>query len=433
MRTIRTSGGRLATLGWWFSLGGVPGVSLFADKPREKELGPTAASFGHPQDLETRSASGIGWNQDNRIFRPAAAHEGSLEAFQRPSAFESQQIYAKDRFPNLVVALDGTVIAGWNGVQCRRSTDGGTTWGEAISIAAGFMGGGFVVDEISGDVLAFVEEEHPPGKPVHLYRSKDHGLTWAEQKITIHPNSLGHVPSLHMNEHGLSLRHGPFKGRLICPSRWYGRTNYPVEFFHTHYTNAIFSDDGGRTWKASEPFPAMGTGEACIAELADGRLHYNTRRHWAPTSEDAIWRWNAESHDAGMTWIHPQRSPVLPDGNSDSTYGLMGGLVRLPILGRDVLLFSNIVSHQGRQNGYVWCSFDGGMSWPVRRKVYTGNFAYSSLNAGRPGTPSEGWIYLLYEGGPNGGGTFCRFNLSWVLEGEATGDGTVQEWVRKSE
>ena len=34
-----------------------------------------------------------------------------------------------------------------------------------------------------------------------------------------------------------------------------------------------------------------------------------------------------------------------------------------------------------------------------------GPFAYSSLSAGRPGTPSQGWIYLLFEGGPKGGGT----------------------------
>lgn len=376
-------------------------------------------------------ATGIRWNQDNSAFKAASAHEGPVAAFLKPSMMESQQVYASERFPNVVVALDGTVIAGWNGVQCRRSSDGGKTWGEPISIGKGLMGGGFVVDEISGDVLAFVEEGHPPGKLVRLYRSKDQGATWAAREITIHPNSLGHVPSVHMNDHGITLRHGQFKGRLVCASRWYGRTNYPVEFFHTHYTNAIFSDDGGRSWQASEPFPVMGTGEACVAELSNGHLHYNSRRHWAPAKEDSLWRWNAQSLDAGKTWIDPKRSTVLPDGNSDSTYGLMGGLVRLPILDRDVLLFSNIVSQQGRRNGFVWCSFDGGQTWPVRRQVFEGGFAYSSLNAGRPGTPSEGWIYLLYEGGPKGGGTMSRFNLSWVLEGEPTGNGEVPEWVKK--
>lgn len=87
-------------------------------------------------------------------------------------------------------------------------------------------------------------------------------------------------------------------------------------------------------------------------------------------------------------------------------------------------------SPEGRKNGHVWASFDGGKTWPLRRQVFAGNFAYSSMNAGRPGTPSEGWIYLLYEGGPQGGGTLVRFNLSWVLEGETTGDGQVPPWVK---
>jgi sialidase-1 len=234
---------------------------------------------------------------------------------------------------------------------------------------------------------------------------------------------------MHMNEHGLTLRSGPFQGRLVRPSRWYGRTNYPVEHFHTHYTNAIFSDDGGRTWKASEPFPVMGTGEACVVELADGTLHYNSRRHWAPNPEDALWRWIGQSRDGGMTWENPQRSTVLPDGDAASTYGLMGGMVRLPVRSRDILVYSNIVSPKGRKNGHVWASFDGGKTWPIRRQVEAGNFAYSSLNVGRPGTPSAGWIYLLYEGGAQGGGTFCRFNLSWILAGQATGDGELPTWL----
>jgi sialidase-1 len=370
----------------------------------------------------------VRWNQDNQRFKPASAHEGPVAAFLEPAAFETRQLFGGGRFPNLVVAMDGSVVAAWGSVEIRRSTDGGDTWSEPALLAKGFTSSGLTVDEISGDLLVFIEDKHPPA-PLHLYRSTDHGQTWQKQAFTLHPNALGHVPSLHMNENGTSLRHGPFKGRLVVPSRWYGRTNYPAEFFHTHYTNSIFSDDGGRTWKASEPFPLMGCGEASIAELADGTLHYNTRRHWAPAKEDALWRWTATSSDGGQTWHHPQRSKVLPDGNTDSTYGLMGGLVRLPVLGRDILAFSNIISERGRRNGHVWVSFDGGLSWPLRRQITPGNFAYSTLSAGRPGTPSEGWIYLLHEGGEPRGGSFARFNLSWLLEGEPTGDGELPDWL----
>lgn len=374
------------------------------------------------------AAGEIGWNEDNKHFKPATAHEAPVAASLKPTAFGTEPLFPKGRFPNVAVAMDGTVLAVFGNVEIRRSGDGGKTWSPAALIAEGFSISGLTVDEISGDVLAFMEEGHPPA-PLHLYRSKDAGLTWTKQDFTLHPNSLGHTPALHMNENGSTLRHGKFKGRLVVPCRWYGRTNYPPEFFHTHYTNAMFSDDGGRTWKASEPVPIMGTGEACIVELSDGSIHYNTRRHWAPTKEDSLKRWNATSNDAGQNWENPVRSNILPDGNSDSTYGLMGGLARLPVLGRDILVFSNIVSDKGRKNGHVWVSFDGGKTWPVRRQVFAGNFAYSALEAGRPGTPSEGWIYLLYEGGPQGGGSIARFNLAWLMEGEKTGDGEVPDLI----
>lgn len=389
-------------------------------------LAQTASGEASPENSGEDFRTGIGWHANNRLYRSARDHEGDLTDFLSPATFESQQLFGKERFPNVVVAMDGTVLAAWNGVQVRRSTDGGVTWGEPIRIGEGIMGGGFTVDEVSGEILAFIEERHPPA-PLHVYRSVDHGASWAKQETVIHANSMGHVPAMHMNEHGITLRHGNYKGRLIRPSRWYARSNSPREHFPTHYTNAIFSDDGGRSWKASEPFPVMGTGEACIVELSDGRLHYNSRRHWAPTSEDAKWRWLGESLDGGMTWQHPRRSNVLPDGDRDRTYGLMGGMARLPILGQDILVFSNIDSEEGRKNGYVWASFDAGGTWPVRRQIHDGSFAYSSMNVGRKGTPSEGWIYLLYEGGPDGGGTVCRFNLSWLLAGEKTGDGALPE------
>jgi hypothetical protein len=386
----------------------------------------------HDNDIQQKSASQTTytWDWSNDVFKSTAFHEKSLEAFLKPAAMEMQQVFAHERLPNVVVTLKGTVLAmtGWKNVQIRRSEDGGKTWGEIIPLGTGINSGGLTVDEITGDILAFVEEKHPPA-PLHVFRSKDDGKTWTEQQTTVHPNSLGHVLSMSMNEHGITLRRGKFKGRLIRPARWYGRMIYQKDFA-THYTGAIFSDDGGRSWKSSEPFPEWGTGEACIAELSDGTLYYNTRRHWAPTREDALWRWNGESKDGGATWQNAWRSKVLPDGNQNSAYGLMGGLVRLPVLGRDILLFSNIVHPTSRKNGHVWASFDGGKTWPIRRQLYEGNFAYSALDAGRPGTPSEGWVFMHFEGGPKGGGTFARFNLSWVLEGEKTGDGEVPAWVR---
>ena len=109
----------------------------------------------------------------------------------------------------------------------------------------------------------------------------------------------------------------------------------------------------------------------------------------------------------------------------------MGGLTRLPVVGQDILIFSNIdTPNAKRERGTVWASLDGGRTWPVKRLVYEGASAYSSLTAGQPGTPSEGWIYLHFEGGPGGGSQVARFNLSWLLGGESTGDGKVPDQLR---
>lgn len=352
--------------------------------------------------------------------------EGKLEPFLSEPQLTIQQVFQDERFPNIVVTPEGTIVATWGqkNVRAKRSEDGGKTWSDEITIAdGGIHGGGTTVDDSTGDVLAFVEEQHPPA-PLTVYRSEDDGKTWDAEDVTIHPDSKGNMPAMHMNEHGITLRHGKHKGRLLRPSRYYGKGNRPKSLFPTHYTNAMFSDDGGETWQTSEPFPEYGTGEACVVELSDGRIYYNSRRHWAPEGKSPMRRWVSMSEDGGATWRAASICEVLPDGPQDTTYGCMGGLIRLPVAGRDILVYSNCDSPKGRNHGTVWASFDGGKTWPMKRLITEGSFAYSSLNAGRPGTATEGWVYLHFE---SEGSKVARFNLSWLLEGEATGDGTVPE------
>jgi sialidase-1 len=357
---------------------------------------------------------------------PLQAGEGKLEAFLGEPALELGQVFRGERFPNIVVSMKGTVIATWgtSHVRARRSEDGGKTWGEEIVIQKpGFQCGGVIVDEGSGDIIAFVEDRHPPA-PLSVYRSPDDGKTWKKIEVKINPDSKGNQPSMHMNDHGITLRHGQHKGRLIRPSRFYAGRNHRSKW-PLHYTNAVYSDDGGKTWHTSDPFPANGTGEATVAELSDGTVYYNSRRHWANEGENPRRRWTALSDDGGKTWKDLKICEALPDGPQNTNYGCMGGLTRLAVKGRDILLYSNCDSPGGRKLGTIWASLDGGKTWPVKRLVFAGSHGYSSLTSGRPGTKSEGWIYLHFEGGPKGGSTVARFNLAWVLKGEATGDGSL--------
>ena len=344
-----------------------------------------------------------------------------------------QQVFKGERFPNIVVSVD-TVLALWGSsfIRVRRSEDGGATWGPEIIVSKpGFQGGGATVDETSGKIFAFVEQGHPPA-PISVHCSEDHGKSWQKIDATIHQDALGNMPSMHMNEAGITLRHGAHAGRLIRPARSYAGGNKHSEW-PNHYTTAIYSDDGGQVWHTSAPFPENGTGEAAIAQLSDGRLYYNSRVHWEKRPDNTRRRC-AWSTDGGQTWKDWQLVKVLPDGRQDRSYGCMGGLTRLPIQGRDILLFSNLdTPSKNRERITVWGSFDGGKTWPIKRLVFDGPSSYSSMTAGRPHTPSEGWVYLQFEGGPGGGAQVARFNLSWLLGGSATGDGTIPMWIKDKE
>jgi sialidase-1 len=82
----------------------------------------------------------------------------------------------------------------------------------------------------------------------------------------------------------------------------------------------------------------------------------------------------------------------------------------------------------GREKVTVWASFDGGSTWPVKRLVFDGPSAYSSLGVGRENTSSEGKIFLLYEGGEKGmysAVNVAVFNMSWLLDGR-----NIKEFIK---
>ena len=336
----------------------------------------------------------------------------------------------------VVVAMDGSVLVfkGYNSrtdqakyISVKRSEDGGKTWteeskvGDMIEVDGDMSDdgrypnnnwtglGNVMVDEVNGDIMVFMTTLKTAQK---LFRSKDHGKTWKIEDTDIRPGKDGWTPATNgACDPGVTIKNGPKKGRLLMPARVfveYLNKGKNRKRFNDLYAMALYSDDRGKSWNSSEPFPLKGTGESGLVELQDGTIYHNSRTHMRPGN-----RRIAYSHDAGETWVGEHEDDELFDGPPD-IYGCKAGLIRLPYEDRDILLFSSPGNRSTRTDITVWVSFDGGKTWPINRLIKKGPGNYTWMSTGRQGTSSEGMIYLLA-----GKDWMARFNLAWLLEKDA--------------
>jgi sialidase-1 len=350
--------------------------------------------------------------------QPPAHAQPPNKAEQKP-LLDVQVLFDDIRIPKTAVATDGTILAFAKSCKyCRYSTDGGKTWSKSAEL--GSIGGNVIIDENNGDIMIVCP---PQG---FLLRSRDHGRSWEKEDIVIKPNAAGYgapgnVPvGVGASESGITLQFGKHKGRLLMPARLQPpKGNNEQEYWAYNYNTAIYSDDGGKTWQTADPVQS-GTGEGTLAELTDGRIYYNSRCHMAVDHRRRI----AWSHDGGHRWTDWEVSkdlfevgqPFYFKYGTKPSYGCNAGLVRMPneaTDGKDVLLFSTPgIPGGGRRIMTVYASFDGGETWPVKRVVFEGRSAYSSLTADKNGT-----IFLLYENGEHKlyqRISMARFNLEWL-------------------
>ena len=348
---------------------------------------------------------------------------GQLLAADGNASFEMQDLFDSVRIPKIVVANDGTVLAFANSCRLlRRSEDGGETWSPVRELPNKARGNA-IVDRKTGDVMVV-------SGAGSLWRSKDNGKTWKKEDIVIKGNELGHgtpdgIPvGTGASESGITLLHGKYTGRLLMPCRIQPpRGNNAQEYWPFNYNTAIFSDDHGKTWKVSRPVQS-GTGEGTLAEVSTGSIYYNSRSHMSVDHRRRI----AWSHNGGEMWVDWRVSETLREVGepfyfkygTKPSYGCNAGLVRMPLEatdGKDVLLFSTPDDPGGeRVKMTVWASFDRGKTWPVKRLVYEGPSAYSSLSADKDGN-----IYLLFERGEEKlyeKISVARFTLSWLAKGK---------------
>ena len=178
------------------------------------------------------------------------------EFLGEPKFVPKQRLFeGRGGWGGVLTATDGTVIAFRSPASgtCRRSLDGGLTWGNEIVIGSDANEGNALIDETTGDILYFNTVRR------WLYRSRDAGATWIREAIEVRPDGFGLEPGkegVAAMQCGITLAFGKHRGRLISPARIMGpRDSNAVEWRAYHYSTAIWSDDGGRVWQTSKPFP----------------------------------------------------------------------------------------------------------------------------------------------------------------------------------
>ncbi|XP_071657128.1 sialidase-1 [Patagioenas fasciata] len=286
-------------------------------------------------------------------------------------------------------------------IVCRRSLDGGATWGPTrVATDDGWGGDGLNLGALGvgegGEVLLlFARCAHPPaacGPPsTHVLRSRDGGGAWGP------PENISHVFG------GEVWAPGPGYGirKLLPPAR--GRL-----VFCGHGTlerdgvTLLLSDDGGRSWRRGGTLPAIPFGaprrprdftpdECQPYELPDGSVGLNIRNQ---NQYRCRCRMVARSWDGGASL--PPRAvallPALPDPAVAAGVALAGG----------ALFFSNPAHDSRRVNLTLRWSFDNGTTWWGRGlRLWAGPSGYSSLAAPPPGpdgSPSP-YLYVIYEKG----------------------------------
>lgn len=349
------------------------------------------------------------------------------------------------RIPGLTTTKNGTLIAVYDArktmsrdlqgdidIAINRSLDGGATW-QPLQIVLdmkqwgglpekfnGVSDANILVDEVSGDIFVaglwmyglldgttgkFIEglnnsstlwqhqwsqKGSQPGFDVKetsqfiITRSSDNGATWSEPiNITRQVKLEEWWLFCPAPGHGITLTNGT----LLMPTQ--GR-----DAEGTPFSNFIFSNDKGTTWKSCNP-AYSGVNECMAVELTNGSIMLNMRDGRNKNNSVKNGRVISTTTDMGNTWTEhstSRKALIEPTcmGSLHKHYYTYKGVKK------SILLFSNPNSISKRDNITLKVSFDDGMTWPSDKWILldqNSGRGYSCITS-----IDENTIGVLYEG-----------------------------------
>lgn len=318
------------------------------------------------------------------------------------------------RGDTLVAAADARILSNADlpnniDLYARTSFDKGKTWTEPVTIANfgndGASDPALVTDPLTGDILCLFAShaglfQSTPTQKIkfHVARSSDNGLSWsAPEEFSDDIYLSGWYAAWIASGNA----HATADSQLFAVAGVRENESTRISNF------LITSKDGGRSWESINVQANPVGDEAKVISLETGELMMLIR---APGQRKVTF-----SSDKGQSWSPVKTVPELVEP------GVNGDLLRYTSLsaGQDKnrILFSIPNHPTQRKNLTLFMSYDEGKTWPVKKVIYPGLAAYSSL-----AVMKDGSIGMFYENGEyeNYELYFVRFSLDWFTNGEDT-------------
>lgn len=330
------------------------------------------------------------------------------------------------RIPAIITAADGSLVALTDNrklhsgdlaanidVIAQRSTNGGATWSQPVTVAQGTstatgFGDASLLKTKSGKLVALFAGyngffQSTPSNPIRLFTSSstDNGITWdAPKDITsqiygqnssdpVRQTWYGIFPT---SGQGLTMRDGRLM--VVIPVR--------ETSSNTISDYAIYSDDEGLTWNVSQK-AVTGGDEGKVVELDNGNILMNVR---------GTNRIKSVSTDRGITWS-PQTTWTELSGNP--TNGDMIRYTSVKDRFNKSRLLHSIPTASTRKNVTMFLSYDEGETWQPQRVIAPNTSAYSSITILPDGTIG---VYLEEDGTAPYKMYFLNFSLGWLTGGK---------------
>lgn len=340
--------------------------------------------------------------------------------------------YHSFRIPSIVRTNANTLLAFVEGrmsankdygninVEYKRSTDNGSTWSsmmEVVGAGQGTWGNPTsVVDRNTGRIWVFMSWNSAT-KNQGGTDGYDKIDTWGDRKVYYS----------YSDDDGLSFSTPTDMTSTLLPANYKWDAMGPGVGIQT--TNGtlvipaigrnIYSTDHGVTWQY-KLIPG-GTSEGTIVELNDGRLMRNDR------ATSSVWetgkrRWVSRGTIAGTFSTFAPDDVLLDPACEGSIVRYTGSPDRIMVL--------NSASTETRCKMRVRISYDGGVTWPISRKIYDWLTDAEAFSQGKGGYSSmvktaDYTIGALIEVNENTGDSgnshrsieFHKFNLPWMVDG----------------